>query len=169
MDRIKTRYTVATIYRLPRLTSGVEIRKLNSSSSSWPGIGRRRPNLNSTVAQKLHKLSRSKLSLRIKAVALSNGLLTIRKSVRAFARTPGLSLVLASCPHRLRAISSSLAFTRQSRNLASACRSRSPARMASMIARPVIPLTSLNTLANRIFICVIAFWIRWMCRTVRVL
>jgi len=60
---------------------------------------------------------------------------------------------------------SSLAFTRGSRNAASLCGSRSPARMALRMACPVTPLTSLNTLANWIFICVSAFCIRWMCET----
>ena len=46
------------------------------------------------LAQELHGSSRSKFSLRLKTVAFSNGLLTIRNSARAFARTPGLSLVL---------------------------------------------------------------------------
>ena len=32
------------------------------------------------------------------------------------------------------------------------------------MACPVIPLTSLNTFANWMFICVKTFWIRWMCR-----
>ena len=46
------------------------------------------------MAQELHRLSWSEFSLRIKTVALSSGRLTIRNSARAFARTPGLSLVL---------------------------------------------------------------------------
>ncbi len=46
------------------------------------------------MAQELHRLSRSRFFLRIKTVAFSNGLLIIRDSARAFARTPGLSLVL---------------------------------------------------------------------------
>src|SRR5437879_5098424 len=57
-----------------------------------------------------------------------------------------------------------VAFTRQSRNAASLWGSRSPARMALMMACPVTPLTSLSTLANWRFICVSAFWIRRICR-----
>jgi len=46
------------------------------------------------MAQKLHRLSWSEPFLRIKTVAFPKGLLIIRNSARAFARTPGLSLVL---------------------------------------------------------------------------
>ena len=46
------------------------------------------------MALKLHRLSWSKFSLGIKTVAFSKGLLVIRNSARAFARAPGLSLVL---------------------------------------------------------------------------
>ncbi len=46
------------------------------------------------MAHELHRLSRSRFFLRTRTVALSNGLLTIRNSSRAFARTPWLSLVL---------------------------------------------------------------------------
>src|SRR5260370_155005 len=46
------------------------------------------------MAQELHGLSRSQFFRRIKTVAFSKGLLIIRNSARAFARTPGLSLVL---------------------------------------------------------------------------
>ena len=46
------------------------------------------------MAQQLHGWSRSKFILRIKTVAFSKGLLIIRNSAKAFARTPGLSLVL---------------------------------------------------------------------------
>jgi hypothetical protein len=56
--------------------------------------------------------------------------------------------------------SSWLAFTRQLHNAASPCGSRSPSRTARMIACPLIPLMSLNTFANWIFICVSVFCIR---------
>ncbi len=46
------------------------------------------------MVQELHALSRSRFLGRINSVAFSNGLLIIRNSARAFARTPGLTLVL---------------------------------------------------------------------------